>query len=87
MAMSSDQKINVSWLVNIILVPACSFFLYKTYDRMEAMQASQVEMRVKIQDMATRLEWNTATATEQSAQIRDMGRKLDRLAEQRNDEQ
>lgn len=85
--MSTDTKVNVSWLVNIILVPACSFFLYKTYDRMEEMQAAQVEMRVKIQDMATRLEWSTATATEQSAQIREMGRKIDRLTEQRSNDQ
>lgn len=82
MLMSSEQKINVSWLVNIILVPACTFFLYKTYDRMEKMQDAQTEMRVNLQDVSTRIQWVNATTNEQSAQIRELSRKVERLTEQ-----
>lgn len=45
--MSAEARVKVSWLVNVVLVPVCSFFLVQTYRALISVQDMQTEMRVE----------------------------------------
>lgn len=45
--MSAATKVQVSWLVNVILVPVCAFFLTQTYFAIKEIGKGQVYMQVE----------------------------------------
>lgn len=77
--MSEPSKNTALWIINVVLVPICSFFLWKTYDRLEAMQEVQVQTQINVATIQEAQRAQGMLINNLGFQMRDLGRKIDNL--------
>lgn len=53
--MSAGDKVQVSWLVNVVMVPVCAYFLYQHAESNKRVEASQIVHGNRLERVETKV--------------------------------